>query len=175
MEMEPIYSFAPQAFYKMNYSQTYPEIDFFNSIGRLPIPLLNAVWYKGDGGELSSCRAAHSGDTDTWRQDYWDTFQTGATCKTSEWEHEQEYRLLLWSSMNNLEDDASRKLCYNFADLSGIIFGTRTAAEDKLKIMRIIAEKCKAEERHAFEFRQMQYSRRERRFRCSPLDLIRFQ
>jgi hypothetical protein len=175
METEPIYSFAPHAFYKMNYSQTYPEIDYFNSIGRLPIPIMNAVWYRGEGGELSSCRAARSCDTDTWRQEYWDAFQTGATCKTSEWEDEQEYRLLLWSSMNNLDDDASRKLRYNFADLTGIIFGIKTAAEDKLKIIRIIAQKCKAEGRHDFEFHQMQYSRQERRFRCSPLGLIRFE
>jgi Protein of unknown function (DUF2971) len=174
METEPIYSFAPHTFYKMNYSQTYPEIDFFNSIGCLPIPIMNAVWYRGEDGKLSSCPAARSCDTDTWRQDYWEAFQTGATCKTSEWEHEQEYRLLLWSSINDMEDDESRKLHYNFADLAGIIFGTKTAAGDKLKMMRIIEEKCKAEGRHDFEFHQMQYSRQERRFRCAPLDLIRF-
>ena len=175
VEMEPVYSFAPHQFYKMNYSQTYPEIDFFNSIGRLPIPIMNAIWYRGEGGELSSCRAARSGDTETWRQNYWEAFQTGATCKTAEWEHEQEYRLLLWSSLHNFQDDASRKLSYNFADLSGIIFGTKTAAEDKLRIMRIIADKCRAEGRNDFEFHQVQYSRRERRFRIAPLGLIRFQ
>ena len=175
MEMEPVYSFAPHQFYKMNYSHTYPEIDFFNSIGRLPIPIMNAVWYRGENGELSSCRAARSGDTEAWRQNYWEAFQTGATCKTAEWEHEQEYRLLLWSSLHNFQDDASRKLRYNFTDLSGIIFGTKTAAEDKLKIMRIVADKCKAEDRHDFEFHQVQYSRRERSFRIAPLGLIRFQ
>lgn len=175
LEMEPIYSFLPHQFHKMNYSQTYPEIDFFNSIGRLPIPIMNAVWYRGEGGELSSCRAARSGDTEAWRRNYWEAFQTGATCKTAEWEHEQEYRLLLWSSLHNFQDDASRKLRYNFADLAGIIFGTKTAAEDKLKIMRIVADKCKAEGRNDFEFHQVQYSRRERRFRIAPLGLIRFQ
>ena len=175
MEMEPVYSFAPHQFHKMNYSKTYPEIDFFNSIGRLPIPIMNAVWYRGESGELSSCRAARSCDTEAWRENYWEAFQTGATCKTSEWAHEQEYRLLLWSSMHNFKDDTSRKLRYNFADLSGIIFGAKTAVEDKLKIMRIIAEKCKAEGRHDFEFHQMQYSRNERSFRVAPLSLIRFQ
>ena len=29
------------------------------------------------------------------RQNYWKAFQIGATCKTAEWEHEQEYGLLL--------------------------------------------------------------------------------
>jgi len=175
LEMEPVYSFAPHQFHKMDYSQTYPEIDFFNSIGRLPIPIMNAVWYRGEHGEFSSCRAARSCDTEAWRENYWEVFQTGATCKTSEWEHEQEHRLLLWSNMHNYQDDASRKLRYNFADLSGVIFGANTRGENKLRIMRIIAEKCKAEGRHDFEFHQMQYSRRERRFRIMPLSLIRFQ
>jgi hypothetical protein len=52
-----------------------------------------------------------------------------------------------------------------FRRLIGIIFGSKTAAEDKRKIMRIIAEKCKAESRPDFEFHQMQYSRRNRGFR----------
>jgi len=51
------------------------------------------------GGERSPCRAAHSLDTDGWREAYWEHFETGATIKTAEWEHEQEYRLLLWSDM----------------------------------------------------------------------------
>jgi hypothetical protein len=162
-------------FHHMNYSQTYPEIDFFNSIGRFPIPIMNAVWYRGEGGELSSRRAARSCDTEAWRENYWEAFQTGATSKTSEWEHEREYRLLLWSSMHNFKDDASRRLRYNCADLSGIIFGAKTAAEDKVRIVRIVAEKCKAEGRHDFEFYQMQYSRKERSFRIAPLGLIRLQ
>src|SRR5262249_25782950 len=63
----------------------------------------------------------------------------------------------------------------SFADLSGIIFGIRTTAEAKRKILRIIAEKCKAESPIDFEFHQMQYSRRDRSFRIAPLKLIRLQ
>jgi hypothetical protein len=44
-------------------------------------------------------------------------------------------------------DKASRKLNYEFADLTGIIFGARTATEDKLKIMKIIEDKSRAEKR----------------------------
>jgi len=162
-------------FYKVDYSESYPEIDFFNSIGRLPIPLQNAVWYTGEGGERSVCSGARALDTDAWRQKYWEAFQSGAARKTSEWAHEQEYRVLLWSTLDNFKDKASRKLNYKFCDLSGIIFGTKTATENKLKIMRIVADKCKAEGRNDFEFHQMQYSRKERRFRIAPLGLIRFQ
>jgi hypothetical protein len=172
--MEPVHSFHLCQFYKVDYSESYPEIDFFNSIGRLPIPLLNAVWYAGDGGERSVCRGAHALDTDAWRQKYWEAFQSGATCKISEWAHEQEYRLLLWS-LGDLKDKPSRKLNYKFSDLSGIIFGARTATEDKLKIMKIVEEKCRAEKRTDFEFHQVQYSRKDRSFGIAPLGLIRFQ
>ncbi len=175
MEMEPIRSFLPRAFHRVDYSATYPEIDFFNSIGRLPIPLLNSVWYTGEGGERSACRGARSLDTEAWRQKYWETFQSGAICKTSEWAHEQEYRLLLWSHLDSLKDKASRKLNYKFSDLSGIVFGAKTAFDDKLRIMKIVEKKCRAEKRADFEFHQVQYSRKERSFRIAPLTLIRFQ
>jgi len=45
------------------------------------------------------------------------------------------------------------------SDLSEIIFGTRTTSDDKLKIMKIVEEKCRAESRSDFEFHQMQYLR----------------
>ena len=72
-------------------------------------------------------------------------------------------------------DKASRKLNYKFSDLSGIIFGARTAAEDKLKIMKIVEEKRKAEKRTDFEFHQVQYFHKDRSFRIAPLSLMRFQ
>jgi hypothetical protein len=148
---------------------------FFNSIGRLPIPLLNAVWYVGENGERNTCRSARSLDTDAWRNQYWEVFQSGAICKTSELAHEQEYRLLLWSNLSDLKDKPSRKLNYKFSDLAGIIFGTRTTTDDKLKIMKIVEEKCCAERRSDFEFHQVQYSRKDRNFRVAPLSLIRLQ
>jgi hypothetical protein len=171
--IEPIRSYVLRSFYKVEYSESYPEIDFFNSIGRLPIPLLNSVWYRGADGELSSARGARGLDTDEWRKQYWEAFQSGAICKTSEWAHEQEYRLLLWSNLSDLKDKPSRKLTYKFSDLTGIIFGARTTAEDKLAIMKVVEEKCRVEKRPEFEFFQTQYSRKDRSFRIAPLNLIR--
>jgi hypothetical protein len=175
MEMEPVRSFLPRSFYEVNYSDAYPEIDFFNSIGRLPIPLLNRVWYVGSDGERSTSRSARAIDSEEWRNGYWTAFEAGAIRKTAEWAQEQEYRLLLWSSLSDLKDKPSRKLTYKFSDLAGIIFGARMATEDKLKIMKIVEEKCRAEERSDFEFHQVQYSRKERAFKVAPLDLLRFR
>jgi hypothetical protein len=173
-ELEPIRSFLPRRFHQVSYSEAYPEIDFFNSIGRLPVPLLNAVWYNGAGGERSTSRAARFLDSEDWRKEYWQAFQTGAICKTSAWAHEQEYRLLL-HSFGDLKEKPSRKLTYRFADLSGIIFGARTSAADKLKIIKVVEQKCRAEKRASFEFHQMQYSRRDRSFKVAPLTLIQFK
>jgi hypothetical protein len=175
MAPEPVRSFQMRSFYKVNYSESYPEIDFFNSLGRLPIPLLNAVWYTDAGGERSTCHSVGSLDTNAWRQKYWEAFQSGAICKTSEWAHEQEYRLLLWSSLSDLKDKPSRKLQYKFSDLSGIVFGAKTATADKLKIMKIVEQKCRAEKRSDFEFHQAQYSRKDRNFKIAPLSFIRLQ
>jgi hypothetical protein len=66
-------------------------------------------------------------------------------------------------------------LSYKFSDLSGIVFGAKTATDDKLKIMKIVEEKCRAEKRTDFEFHQAQYSRKDRNFRIAPLNLIRLQ
>lgn len=136
---------------------------------------MNSVWYVGEGGERSTCRSARAIDSEAWRSGYWDSFQSGVVSKTSDWAHEQEHRLLLWSSLTDLKDKPSRKLNFKFSDLAGIIFGARTATEDKLKIMKIVEEKCRAEKRSDFEFHQVQYSRKDRSFRIAPLGLIRFQ
>jgi hypothetical protein len=46
-EMEPVRSFVPHAFHEVKYSESYPEIDFFNSIGRLPIAQCVLVQRRG--------------------------------------------------------------------------------------------------------------------------------
>ena len=169
---EPVYGVMPHRFHKVAYTAAYPEIDFFRSIGRLPIPALNGFWYRGENGTASSSRTP-SFDTEEWRKKYWDDFESGATCKTSEWSHEEEYRLTLYTSLLDVSDPADRKLPYNFADLSGIIFGAKMAEQDKLSIMRLISEKCSHEGRKDFEFLQARYSRKEAAFQIVPFGLIR--
>jgi hypothetical protein len=81
----------------------------------------------------------------------------------------------LSAEFHDLREKASRKLRYKFSNLAGIIFGANTAAEDKIKIMRVIEQKCGSEKRDDFEFYQAQYSRESRSFRIAPLSLIRFR
>jgi Protein of unknown function (DUF2971) len=167
---EPIRSFAPYPFHKVSYSETYPEINFFKSIGRLP--LQPGFWYTAEDGEISNCHPEKAGDIDEWRRQYWAAFHAGLICKASDWAHEQEYRLLLSSTLHDLTEVDSRKLRYHFADLSGIIFGAETTIENKLKIVQIVSEKCRAERRENFEFYQAQYSRQRRGFKIERLTML---
>jgi hypothetical protein len=74
-----------------------------------------------------------------------------------------------------LKGEAIKEARYNFLDLSGIIFGAKASAVDKLKVIKVIEEKCRAEKRDDFEFYQAQYSRKTRSFRIVPLSLIRLR
>jgi hypothetical protein len=80
----------------------------------------DAVWYAAENGERSSCRAARLLDTDEWRKQYREAFEIGATCKSSEWQHEQEYRLLL-RSFGDLTEKERRKWTYKFAASSSAL------------------------------------------------------
>ena len=65
--------------------------------------------------------------------------------KTKEWKNEKEYRILH-------TDPKERKLQYNFRDLHGIIFGIGTPYESKQKIVKIILDKCKDNNRDITDF-----------------------
>jgi hypothetical protein len=166
------HSFSWNSFHEIKYSKTYPEIDFFRSIGRVASKHLTEFWYRGDSGEISLCASDVYTDKTAWREKYWKTFYDGITCKTPEWSHEKEYRLILSSNLYDFSDINSRKLVYKFPSLSGIIFGDKTRNSDKKDIIQIIRQKCVRELRTDFQFLTIQYVRSEHKFRVIHLDLL---
>jgi Protein of unknown function (DUF2971) len=70
-------------FYKIQYARKYPEIDFFRSLGVLPIPALNRCWYFDEHKNKSSCADALYDDEDAWRKSYVGYFSRGDNNKTS--------------------------------------------------------------------------------------------
>ena len=66
--------------------------------------------------------------------------------------------MILSSSISDLTDKTSRKLTYRFASLRGVIFGINMTDNDKMKIIDIVFEKCRSENRDDFEFFQAYYS-----------------
>jgi hypothetical protein len=167
------YAYVPHQFEAVRYTHDYPEIDFFASLGTIPRPKLAGFWYAGPDGKLSASADQIFKNEEEWRRDYWNAFRIGATSKTSDWAHEREHRLILTSNLVSFDDKASRKLKYRFSDLAGIGFGMKTAAEDKIRIMKIVQEKCRSESRTDFEFYQAHYSRQTRRIELLPLTLLR--
>ena len=145
-------------FHEVRYKDKAGEVDFFRSICRLPVSALMKLWYTDREGNISKC-AAHIGpDEDAWRKSYWANFFRDITIKTKDWKFEQEYRLILEDGLSQFDDKKDRTLNYDFNSLKGIIFGLKTSDEDKLKIIEIVEEKCRKNNRTDFKLFQAYYS-----------------
>ena len=156
LELNPRNSY----FHEVHYADKPHEIDFFRTICRLPVAALMKLWYTDQESNISEC-AAHigpNGDEDTWKKSYWNNFFRDITIKTKDWEYEQEYRLIIEDGLGQFHETDDRKLTYNFNSLKGIIFGIKLSTEDKMKIIDIIQEKCKKNERTDFKLFQAYYS-----------------
>lgn len=165
------YDFVPHTFNRIQYTANFPEIDFFQSLGRIPRYKLD-FWYSGPNNDRSEVASMLSDEDENWRSEYWRKFSESFSIKTPEWSHEEEYRLIAYSHMEPLDTVASRKLKYRFADLAGIVFGMKTTIADKIRIIRICEQKCRANLRKDFDFYQAHYSRRTRKFELLPLSLL---
>lgn len=163
--------FRPMPFQKVVYSNQYPSIDFFRSLGRIREVHMNNFWYRSEVGGFSVCRDAVYADNAEWRRTYWHQFEQSALYKTPEWSHEEEYRILLHSGFD-LSNKERRKLQFRFDALAGIVFGARTDWEDKLAIMEIVERKCAAIKRNDFQFSEIRYLPSESRFQLFNLDLL---
>lgn len=91
-------------------------------------------------------------DNDTMLQ-LGSTFLESFFVKSKEWEYEKEYRMYTINKNSNKQN-----IRYDFSSLNGIIFGIKTPLKDKLKIIDIIKEKCKKENRKNFNFYQAYYN-----------------
>ena len=152
------YGNGKHKFYKINYIDGAGEIDFFRSLGTLPMPTINSMWYCNERGEASICSEDLYKLEDNWRKKYWNNFYRDITKKSDDWKYENEYRLILLSHISDLSDPKTRTLNYNFSSLDGIIFGINTKEEDKLRILKIIHEKCAQSKRKNFKCYQAYYS-----------------
>lgn len=149
----PIIGDAKFKFYEVRYSHKQEPLNFFDSLGRLPIPKFNKQWLVDKDGCQSSLRVTFNTE---WRNRYWSNFYSAITQKTRDWEYENEYRLIINDMLGEF-DSSGVTLRYDFKSLKGIVFGIRTSSEDKLKIMKIIKNKMRENDRQDFEFYQAYY------------------
>lgn len=166
------YGKKPMQFLPVNYVEHFEDTNFFTSIGRLPMPTLDQMWYMDDSGNLSICSHDIYANYDQWHPNYWSTFLKRVTEKPKDWEHEGEYRLILHSNILDLSDKDRRKLSYDFDSLEGIIFGTKTKEKDKMRIIEIIKNKCANSGKNNFNFYQAFYSSNGKNIQCYKLNPI---
>lgn len=151
--------YSPMEFHRIRYQKEIEELDFFRSIGVLPVNRLIERWYTNQAGVRSKCADHIAADSEeSWREAYWKSFFRDISVKTEDWSYEKEVRLVLTSSFVDLDQQSTRQLTYKFESLAGIVFGINMSDEDKMDIIDIVLTKCKESKRTAFDFFQAYYS-----------------
>jgi hypothetical protein len=161
-------------FKQVKYKDEYSQIDFFRSIGRLPVGKIISTWYSNEDGLISDIEKEVFNDEEKWRKDYWERFYDIILTKTKDWSYEHEYRLILSSILSDEIDKKDRILKYDFSSLKGLIFGIKTPLEEKLKIIELIEKKCKENNRTDFEFNQAYYCHFKKSIQFRNMSFIKF-
>ncbi|WP_228892415.1 DUF2971 domain-containing protein [Pseudoduganella aquatica] len=161
----------PHYFKPVVYRADHATLNFFETLGAAPTPVLNAQWYTNEKKEVSPLLLRTEEERKKWRDEYWKQFLVSATTKTETWKPEQEQRLVYHSMSADLTPE-DRTLSYDFSSLEAIIFGVRVAAADKLKVMRVIAEKCRDHNRSDFNFFQAQFTTNQNEIKLSEMEAL---
>lgn len=171
----PVHGVEDDEFYQVKYARRHPQVDFFRSLGRVPMPMLRRFWYSDRKGNRSACGDPIFTSQGEWMEKYWDTFRQRVSTKTEDWSYEKEYRLVLRSGeVLDFSDGSARKIRYAFSDLEGIIFGINTVREHKEQILTIIERKCRDIGRQDFKFYQAFYSPDKGTIEHAEMSLIKF-
>ena len=170
----PVIDYVPHHFQEVVYENKHSPVDFFRSLGRLPIPDLSRAWYTDRAGQRSVCADDMFNDEDAWRTRYWDTFNHGVTRKLEAWHYEREQRLILTGMHYDFTEPASRVTQYDFKDLVGIIFGIKTPIDKKVAICKVIEDKCRAANRTDFKFYQAYYAQEKGCIEHREMTLLKF-
>jgi hypothetical protein len=109
-----------------------------------------------------------------WRKRYWSTLYKSITTKLCSWSYEGEYRLVITSLSTDYSPKERRKFKYKFGDLDGIIFGMNSSEEVKLRVIKIIENKCRSEGRREFNFYQSYYAKDAGEIEVAEMRFLKF-
>ena len=149
------------------------EVEFFKRLWTQPARIIYKEWYIDKNGHKSSY-INEMNPTEELRLAYWDKLDIIQTTKTTNWSYEHESRILINGGFYDLSKAENRTFKYNFNDLEGIIFGIKTPMREKVKIIKIIARKCKENKRNDFKFYQSRYDDGNSTVVCDELSLLKF-
>lgn len=157
----------------VTYRNRPPALDSFLEIAMLPMGKLERTWMRSQSGMPSARLKDVTNDMEAWRKAHWEKAIERATWKHPDWAHEDEQRLI--ASTVFTDDPAPEPLTYQFSQLDGIVFGMRMSSEDKLRIAKVIENKCRAEGRANFRFFQAYYSPSKGEMDIAELGLLWFE
>lgn len=169
-EKENIYSNQGLSLKKIDYSGNFDEINFFESLGKIPEPLVKS-FYIDENKNKSRFYDTVLNNQEEWRKSFWNRYETNKLVKTKDWEYEKEYRLVLNRLMDYEIDEKDRKLKYDFSCLKGVIFGIKTPQNKKDEIIDIIKSKCHENNISDFEFYQAFYCKESKNIQHKKLDI----
>ncbi|MFJ9992390.1 DUF2971 domain-containing protein [Pseudomonas putida] len=139
---------------KVKYDLKPPALPFFKSLVFYNEEQLRRDWYVDRSANVSSIASDVFEDQKRWRDNFWLEHNESVTTKLADWAGEDEYRILLQSTLGAFDDAKNRKLKYKFDSLEGIIFGIRTSELDKFRLIDIVQKLCNEFGRESFEFYQ---------------------
>lgn len=166
---------TPQKFYCIEYGNEPNSFNLFTSLGRINPLDLDRNWLINFKGETSYLRSSVFQNYNVWHESYHDTFIKNITRKSKDWRYENEYRLILDEFCYDYSNPKDRTLKYEFSSLHGLIFGISTPEKDKIKIIKIIAQKCRENSRTDFNFYQAYFCHKTQSIQHMPLHLIKFK
>lgn len=159
----------------VRYTAHDQRIEFFTNIGRLPLGSTLRNWFRDDDGNTSPlAEHLHKERQGAWRKAYWENFTPPLLCKLPDWQHEEEFRIVLSDMLGIHDSDEGRSFTYDYDTLDGIIFGINTSLSDKVRIMRILEKKLEGRTvPEPFKFFQARYNVRTGRIEADHLSLIK--
>lgn len=158
-QVDIIREFYKHKLNKVIYSDNFPEIDFFSSLGCLTMPIINNFWFTNDEKTQFSCCLEKYKNEQEWREMYHKKAKEYICTKSKNWEYEQEYRLFVRENLYPIYEDKQNRIAnYKFEDLDAIIFGRKVAIKDKKKIVQIINKHHIKDKKSNCKFYDLYYS-----------------
>ena len=79
---------------EVNYNGNFEEINFFESLGKIPQPLVES-FYIDENKNKSILFDKVLNNQEEWRKLFWDKYEKNKLTKTKDWTYEKEYRIVL--------------------------------------------------------------------------------
>ncbi|MCT7620259.1 DUF2971 domain-containing protein [Aliarcobacter butzleri] len=168
--VKDIYSKQVLELQKVKYSGNFEEINFFESLGKIPEPLVKS-FYVDENKNKSILFDKVLNNQEEWRKLFWDKYEKNKLTKTKDWAYEKEYRIILNRLIDYEIKEEDRKLKYDFNCLKGVIFGIKTPQNKKDEIIEIIINKCHENNILDFEFYQAFYCKESKNIQHKKLDV----